>query len=93
MYLSGLIAHLRTLIADEALDFVFQPIFDLHRRDVLDYETLVADLQTRRSTPERIAAGGPRTAAWKPCWSTRLPPNWPQQPAARHPATSPGHGE
>lgn len=26
MYLSGLIAHLRTLIADEALDFVFQPI-------------------------------------------------------------------
>lgn len=55
MYLSGLIAHLRTLIADEALDFVFQPIFDLHRRDVLGYETLMrGPADSPLHTPEQL---------------------------------------
>lgn len=55
MYLSGLIAHLRTLIADEALDFVFQPIFDLHSRDVLGYESLMRGPEdSPLHTPEQL---------------------------------------
>lgn len=55
MYLSGLIAHLRTLIADETLDFVFQPIFDLRSRDLLGYETLMRGPEASPlHTPEQL---------------------------------------
>jgi EAL domain-containing protein (putative c-di-GMP-specific phosphodiesterase class I) len=55
MYLSGLIAHLRTLIAEETLDFVFQPIFDLRSRNLLGYETLMrGPEESPLHTPEQL---------------------------------------
>ena len=55
MYLSGLIVHLRELLADEALSFVFQPIFDLRRRTVLGYETLMRGPEgSPLHTPEQL---------------------------------------
>lgn len=41
MYFSGLVSHLRDILACQALGFVFQPIFDLRQREVLGYETLM----------------------------------------------------
>lgn len=41
MYVSDLVSHLQTLIACSALDFVFQPIFDLRRREITGYEALM----------------------------------------------------
>jgi EAL domain-containing protein (putative c-di-GMP-specific phosphodiesterase class I) len=38
MYFSGLVSHLRDILACQALSFVFQPIFDLRRREVLGYK-------------------------------------------------------
>ncbi|WP_079435293.1 EAL domain-containing protein [Zoogloea sp. LCSB751] len=55
MYLSGLIVHLRELLASEALSFVFQPIFDLRRRSVLGYETLMRGPEgSPLHTPEQL---------------------------------------
>ncbi|MBS0345619.1 MAG: EAL domain-containing protein [Proteobacteria bacterium] len=55
MYLSGLIVHLRELLASEALGFVFQPIFDLRRRTVLGYETLMRGPEASPlHTPEQL---------------------------------------
>ncbi|MBS0371545.1 MAG: EAL domain-containing protein [Proteobacteria bacterium] len=55
MYLSGLIIHLRELLASEALSFVFQPIFDLRRRTVLGYETLMRGPEASPlHTPEQL---------------------------------------
>lgn len=55
MYLSGLIVHLRELLASEALSCVFQPIFDLRRRTVLGYETLMRGPEASPlHTPEQL---------------------------------------
>ena len=55
MYFSTLVVHLRELIADQALGFVFQPLFDLRRREVLGYEALLRGPEdSPLHTPEQL---------------------------------------
>jgi len=55
MYFSGLVSHLRDILACQALSFVFQPVFDLRRREVLGYETLMrGPVDSPLHTPEQF---------------------------------------
>ncbi|MBL8452176.1 MAG: EAL domain-containing protein [Zoogloea sp.] len=55
MYFSGLVSHLRDILACESLGFVFQPVFDLRRREVLGYETLMrGPVDSPLHTPEQL---------------------------------------
>lgn len=55
MYFSGLVTHLRSILASQALSIVFQPIFDLRSRDVLGYETLMrGPVDSPLHTPEQL---------------------------------------
>lgn len=55
MYFSGLVSHLRDILACQALSFVFQPVFDLRRREVLGYETLMrGPVDSPLHTPEQL---------------------------------------
>lgn len=55
MYFSGLVTHLRDILACQALGFVFQPIFDLRRREVLGYKTLMrGPADSPLHTPEQL---------------------------------------
>ncbi|MCK6393168.1 EAL domain-containing protein [Zoogloea sp.] len=55
MYFSGLVSHLRDILSSQALGFVFQPVFDLRRREVLGYETLMrGPIDSPLHTPEQL---------------------------------------
>ena len=55
MYFSGLVSHLQDILACQALSFVFQPVFDLRRREVLGYETLMrGPVDSPLHTPEQL---------------------------------------
>jgi EAL domain-containing protein (putative c-di-GMP-specific phosphodiesterase class I) len=86
MYFSGLVTHLRDILACQALGFVFQPIFDLRRREVLGYKTLMrGPADSPLHTPEQLLrvardaglglpwSASPRAGPWPPL----LPPGCP----------------
>lgn len=55
MYFSGLVTHLRDILASQSIGFVFQPIFALRQREVLGYETLMrGPAHSPLHTPEQL---------------------------------------